>query len=305
MDGCSRPAASRPWCAILEGWTEPGSATNVINPLTALGHGDLAWAGYFDNVENRLGFYDGTLDTDQVSGPITYQVSGWYSDPTLDPLGDQAVDSYTAFLAKLAALGWGLDTTPLPAVARQAAGYQATAAALNLPVALHPNIAANARMAARAFAPWWPTACVLHGSVVGISWPDADDTVEVGGPPAADSIKVAVGTTMGDTLGTLIARANAQPNDAAIVEALQLGVVRELDAPDGRARLDVQLHASGFVALPGEAPSKETVTIAPSGPPPAPAAPPASARARTFRSMSPAPWWWRTPPFPSCAPSPR
>ena len=113
----------------------------------------------------------------------------------------------------------------------------------------------------------------MHGAVVGISWPQAGDTVEVGGPPDPTTITVALGDTMGEALGALVARANAAPAEAAIVEALQLGVIKELDEPDGRAQLDSQLHASSFTALSGGDPTTETITIAPSGPPPAPQPP--------------------------------
>jgi hypothetical protein len=265
--------AEPPLVSDLATWTESGVAPGAINPLTALGHGDLAWAGYFDNVLNRLGFADTTLDSDQVQGPIAYLACGWYSDPTLDPLGDQKITSLAAFNATLQRLGWGLDSGPLAQVTQRAQVYVAAAAQLGLPLAAHPNVAATGSPVAAAG--WWPTSCVLHGAAVGISWPDAGDTVEAGGPPAAAAVTVAIGNTMGETLGALVARATGAPDQAAIVEALQLGVIRELDAPDGRARLDAQLHASSFLALSGGAPTTESITIAPSGPPPAPALPPA------------------------------
>src|SRR4051794_17054273 len=57
----------------LDAWTEPSDPdrTDVagVQPLTALGHGDAAWSAYFDNVEDRLGFYDDLAD---VKGPIAY-----------------------------------------------------------------------------------------------------------------------------------------------------------------------------------------------------------------------------------------
>src|SRR5215831_4811511 len=64
----------------LDKWTEPGQkGIPPVKPLTALGHGDPAWSAYFDNVENRLAFYDSLADLSQ--GPIAYLVCGWYSDP--------------------------------------------------------------------------------------------------------------------------------------------------------------------------------------------------------------------------------
>ena len=117
---------------------------------------------------------------------------------------------------------------------------------------------------------WWPSSTSLHGAVVGIDWPGGRDTQEVGGGPrAASAITVAIGNTMGETMGSLVARANAAPDEAAIVEALQLGVLKELDQPDGRAQLDVQLHASSFGSVAGSEAATEPFRIAPSGPPPA------------------------------------
>jgi hypothetical protein len=42
----------------LDGWAESGQPPAGHAPLTALGHGDPAWAAYFDNAVNRLAFYD-------------------------------------------------------------------------------------------------------------------------------------------------------------------------------------------------------------------------------------------------------
>jgi hypothetical protein len=283
--------AEPPAVRDLAGWTEPGPSPAVRKPLTALGHGDLGWAGYFDNVESRLGFHDATLDSDQVQGLVAYLVCGWYSDPTLDPLGDQRIASPTGFNATMARLGWGVDTAPLPDVAQRASAYVSAAATAGLQSAVAPGIAATGQPAS---AVWWPTACVLHGSVVGIGWPDAGHGAEVGGPPDPATITVAIGNTMGEALGALVARASGVPGEAAIVEALQLGVIRELDAPDGRARLDTQLHASSFVALTGGDPATESIAIAPSGPPPAASAPPPS------QPSGPQP----SPPLPSGPPAP-
>ncbi|MEO8880070.1 MAG: hypothetical protein ABI446_06690, partial [Gemmatimonadaceae bacterium] len=271
----------------LAGWTEADAAPTVINSLTALGHGDLAWAGYFDNVENRLGFHDSTLDADAVQGPISYVTCGWYSDPSLDPLGHAQITSFAAFSATMQRLGWAIDTGALPMVMQRAQDYIAAAAQIDLTTVAHANLAAASEQRMRA---WWPVGCLLHGSVVGISWPEAGDVVEVGGPPDPATINVAIGTTMGETLGALVARANGNPGEAAIVEALQLGIIRDLDAPDGRARLDAQLHASGFIALSGGEPTTEPVTIAPSGPAPVSGAPVATstptASTTTARSIA-------------------
>ncbi len=259
----------------LDAWKEPGTATDVVKSLTALGHGDLSWAGYFDNVVNRLGFYDASLDSDEVRGPISYLVCGWYSDPTADPLGSQAVTSISGFNEQMQQLGWSIEVGELQERIQQSNHYAKVAVGLGYEVRLDSRIAPkNNDFASRlnfyvTDGSWWPSSTLLHGAVVGIDWPGGRDTQEVGGPPAASAITVAIGNTMGETMGSLVARANAAPDEAAIVEALQLGVLKELDQPDGRAQLDVQLHASSFGSVAGSEAATEPFRIAPSGPPPA------------------------------------
>jgi len=111
---------------------------------------------------------------------------------------------------------------------------------------------------------------LLHGAVVGIDWPGTADTVEAGGPPAATSVSVAIGNTMAETMAAIVSAANGKPDEAQIVEALQLGVIKELDQPDGRAQLDVQVHTESFISISGGDPVPEPISIAPSGPPKAP-----------------------------------
>jgi len=269
----------------LDAFTETGAAPDVVNALTALGHGDLSWAGYYDNVVNRLGFYDGTIADAQIAGPLAYVVCGWYADPTADPLGDQNVTSLAGFNAKMAQLGWTLDAGQLDEVTRSVTGYMQVARQLGLFSTLDERIAATSASAASpasgASSPdaaytttgsWWPSACVFHGAVVGIDWPGSRDMVEAGGPPDPATITVAIGNTMGETIGALVAQANGAKEEASIVEALQLGVIKELDQPDGRAQLDVQVHANAFASRSGGPAATEPVTIAPSGPPQPPPA---------------------------------
>src|SRR5439155_14164359 len=77
----------------LDKWIEPGkkSLSGADKKFTAMGHGDASWAAYYDNVVNRLAFYD---DLQGVgSGPLAYLVCGWFADPADDPLGQKWVKS--------------------------------------------------------------------------------------------------------------------------------------------------------------------------------------------------------------------
>ena len=261
-------------------WTETGVKPDVQNSLTAMGHGNLAWAGYFDNVNGRLGFQDNTLDQDKVTGPIAYLVAGWFSDPTDDPLGAQNIGSYSAFSAAMQELGWTLDDSDADTAQSTAMSYIQSAQDVGLQTLVHPNLAATAGKGRESISdrllPWWPQGCLLHGAQVGITWPGNTDTVEAGGPPAATSISVALGNTMAETMAAIVSTANGQPSEAQIVEALQLGVIQEMDQPDGRAQLDVNTHTASFQSVSGGDPVQEPINIAPSGPPQAPPASPPS-----------------------------
>ena len=87
----------------LEAFTENRDAA-APRWMTAMGEGDPAYAAYYDNVENQLGFHDGLEDVD--TGPLAYLVAGWYSDRTDDPLYSPSTASQ--WLNALDELGWAL-----------------------------------------------------------------------------------------------------------------------------------------------------------------------------------------------------
>ena len=96
----------------IEQWTETGASAISRDDITAMGHGDAAWAAYYDNVENRLAFYDNLSGVQQ--GPIAYLVCGWYSNPDVrDPLGASAIHSLSDFYAKMAEFQWKLENGEL------------------------------------------------------------------------------------------------------------------------------------------------------------------------------------------------
>ena len=115
---------------------------------------------------------------------------------------------------------------------------------------------------------WWPQGLLAHGAVVGLGWPDPGwpDAeagllgVDQGGPPDPADTRVAFGATESDALGALmvgfLAAAQGVPEDEVLsedrmLEAFQIGLLSEIDHPDGRARLDARLHADGFRAVAG------------------------------------------------------
>jgi hypothetical protein len=304
-----RAGDQNPVAIAIDSFTEDGTDQGTPGkPPTAFGHGDVAWAAYFDNVVNRLAFFDPLTDTPAPQGPLAYLVCGWYTDPAYDPLGSN-IKSLSDFDARMAQLGWELAAGELQEAANHSYNYIAAASRLNLQTseAYHlqqasavfasaPTLKANLSLAATAFVPpvpyvanirttpapvdtsglpqggsyttngsWWPSLTLYHGSVVAIAWPGTtlpnSDTGllsgQVGGPPPASQISIAVGGTLAEAMGAVIAKTNGSVNaadQARVLEAFMAGSLADLDLPDGAARVDARLHADSF----GSSPGKET-----------------------------------------------
>jgi hypothetical protein len=276
----------------LKDWQETGTTEGEVqNPLTALGHGDPAWAAYYDNAIDRFAFYDDL--TDIPTGPLAYLVCGWYMQPTHDPLGSE-IHSLADFYARMNELGWELGECELQESLRSANRYLQAASLVGLPtLEAANNLSGSAGIsssldqgfnpgapfiagAGAAPAPlddaghpvdgfyttsgaWWPRLTLYHGSVVGIGWPGVGFPGsesgllpgEVGGPPNPSDIKVTIGNTLTEAVGALVAETNHAPEQARLLEAFTLGALDEFDQADGPARVDAQLHASSFGSLPG------------------------------------------------------
>lgn len=276
----------------LDSWHEPGTPpAGIKNQLTALGWGDLSWAGFFDNTQNRLAFYDDLKDVSE--GPVAYLVCGWYSDPELDPLGPAQVSSLAAFYARMQELGWALPSGDLDQARIAAASHVVAAKSIGLAITTtRANVrlnqfvnsgVVNATGASGTFDPqsgtystdgsWWPQMTLLHGGVVGIGWPGigwagnpaglwipqsvksdlADPSLSdpVGGPPDPSTIKVAIGNTISEAMAKLVATDQARSDETRILEAFQLNAVQVLSQPDGAAQVDSLLHDNAFGSLPG------------------------------------------------------
>ena len=303
----------------VAGWVmETGGATPVVTPiatwrdpvnpddpppldvrksLTAMGHGDPFWSAYFDNVENRLGFYD---PLSAVAGPLAYLVCGWHGRHADDPIGE-GLRTYSQFEARLSQLGWEVnpadlekafqtwsDTTGATAISgvdtREARFSAASAPALPASNSLFTQKVATFQGAAGMQAATvdksgaaengaflihsasWPAFSLYHGAVVGIGWPGAGIGVapngllgrQIGGPPPLTEIKVSIGNTMAEALAAMLADNNGSNNESRLLEAVLLDSMQDLDEPDGAARIDSRLHASGFGSLPG---GEATTTI--------------------------------------------
>jgi hypothetical protein len=297
-----------PQAIDLDSFTEGAPSQDAINnPLTVASLGDVAWTAYYDNCINRLAFYDNLRGINQ--GPLSYLVCGWYSNPALDPLGDKSVKSLTDFNAKMKEFQWQLVQGELDESIHHARKYIVAARSFGLrsnvadPTQTY-NDALNANADAVGYAvtdepssmpefddqgmamgpystdgSWWPNATLMHGSVIAIGWPGigwaGNETGllsgEIGGPPSASSVNVAVGNTLTEALAALVAQHNNKPDEARILEGFLLSSLADLEQPDGRARLDVLLHSNSFASMDGGY-TTETINIPamPDTPPPLP-----------------------------------
>ena len=75
----------------LPGWRETGHAVERVQPpLTAVGYGEPAFAGFYPNSSTSFGFLDPLDDLTHyqpATSTVSYHVAGWYGDSAADPLG--------------------------------------------------------------------------------------------------------------------------------------------------------------------------------------------------------------------------
>ncbi len=189
----------------------PGPAP--VQPLTALGHGDLGWAGYYDNVTNRFAIYDDLVGV--VTGALAYLVVGWHTDPALDPV---TASSESDFHDRMEHLGWAL-ATPLsmgvPYPTRSV--YHAAAVSIG----------------------WSEAHWNGDGGLLG-------EELDLRPDPA--SIHLALGETMTEAVAAL--GDGHGPSAARLVEALLTGALLDATGPNGPAILDTALHTSRFGSRP-------------------------------------------------------
>ena len=195
-------------------------------PITGLGTGDPGWSAYYDNTEGRFTFYD---DLAGAAGSISYLVCGWYAKDDEDPIGGANIRTWDGFHARLAELGWEADEIQPEDDDEGDARQRATevAAAESGLEQRHLTLDAQGKVVRgsaailddrmrplgdvyRALEHGWPEQVMLHGSVVGIGWPNPLDDAEggrgeVGGPPNAEDIRLVFATSGPEALGAVIA----------------------------------------------------------------------------------------------------
>jgi len=273
-----RSGDASPTVTLLDQWLETGPSPDPVkNSLTALGHGDPAWAAYYDNVVNRLAYYDDLSGIQ--SGPLAYIVCGWYSNPSDDPLGDPNIHSLSDFDAAMNRLMWHIDDGEFSEAVASAAQRIKAANLAGLATLEYSGIAVNTVVAEaastaaapvrRAFNPgltqtmvgatpasldasghpvggsytsngaWWPQGSFYHGSVVGIGWPG------IGWPGVPNGILGQPSDNPGAAAGEFGGPPSASSINVAvgntITEALSALVARVNNSPQEAQMLEAYL----------------------------------------------------------------
>lgn len=265
--------ADRSRVTRLEEWEEletppddGTAATPQIAPeqLTAVLGGDAAWFAVYDNVEHRFAFRDDLADLRQPPPVVHYTVVGWYSDPTLDPIAGTL--RIGGFDERMAQLQWSADTSGLQATTttyehqqRQILGLADAAGVdvdepggvfdLSSVHQVSPHVLHGAdRLVARPTV-YWPQQSLYHGTVYNIAVHGGSDP-----KPAPDAVEVGLGGTTTEALSSLMAESLDEVEEAAreqLLNALQYGLLAELETPDGPPQLAAESHRRTFVSRPG------------------------------------------------------
>lgn len=254
----------------LEMWD--GRATGPAF-LQAVGPGDVAWSAAYDNIRNVFAFHDDLSES--VAGFYSYQVIGWYADPSTDPLSAWATAADWNTL--MGQLGWGVgqdqgNALPANLVAAAQAAWQAWQTAHGLTGATFSSANINptavpgqlgtfmtkwgAYYNANGFATppdaqlTLPAQTLCHGAVLGVPWKGENWGYESGAP--SSGIKgptVAVGNTPGEAvaawMGNWVAENKKDVDEIEeALEAFQKGLIFNLSTQP--VETAASLHASRF-----------------------------------------------------------
>lgn len=244
------PQGTQPVSAIgnyvtLQQWD--GSAP-VPPFLQAAGPGDVSWSAAYDNVAGVFAYYDDL--TNQAAGFYSYQVLGWYSAPSADPLS--AWQTSADWDNLMQQLGWGVGqdaSQPLPdslvaaAQASWAAWQQAhglsdtTFTAANIDPSSVPGpfgklmsswgayYAANGTSGVPAPQLSLPAQTLCHGSVLRVPWQGPGTGYPSGAPSSGiQGPTVAVGNTPGEAVAAWMANWIASQSPGSNVNEIELAL---------------------------------------------------------------------------------
>jgi hypothetical protein len=258
-------------------------------PITAMGPGEPTFVVYYDNTKNVLAFHDPLSGV--ASGPITYLVTGWFSEPARDPLHAPSTES--AWHAALQRLGWSLSVASLERLDAAAREFLRAQHELGLKSKIEESgpvfrsapsststkvgdVSASTGEATmrigsaasriskalgvdvllsrqRYFEQHWPRQLLCHGAVFDVAWNGRGGGFDTAdaGVPRADAVKVAVGNSGAQALGALIAKTSGDAGMERTMAAFHAGSLADLSLESGITRLEAAMHADDFTSKPG------------------------------------------------------
>lgn len=255
------PKSGEPYTRIgraipLDQWL--GDAGAPAPWLRAVGPGDATFATFSANIRNVFSFYDDLKDvtaywqeSDGTYAPLTYTVTGWYSDPASDPLwgsqfGAEGWQTLADWQSIMKGLHWSIGDEVDLAQAEAALTSWCQAHGIERdPQNLHQ---------------YYPARSLYHGMVYHAQWPgaDTDPGIRSGVPPQnpGDSgyVKplVAAANTVVDAVAALITNQLAGGDAVArILEAFQYDLLPVLSRADASAQLAERIHNAWFGAVAG------------------------------------------------------
>lgn len=192
----------------LSSWTGEDSSNQYYENLTAIGYGNINFSSFYPNCKSVFGFYDNVTDiTDALT--LVYSVVGWYSDEQKDFLN--TINQGESLNDWLAVRGWGVS---------QDAQEQ-----------LIPHTSAS----------------LYSGFVQNISWDPTQETYFDDSPFEASVVCANTGIeTMSAFFATSKTSEALSLHTEDIFNAFQLGMMKELQDPNGLVKLHQALHAQRF-----------------------------------------------------------
>lgn len=195
-------------------------AEEYLDELTAVGYGEPTFGAYYQGCRNVFGFYDALEDVDE--GQITYQICGWYSTPSKDPL--YGINSEEEFEKKLKELYWKIakDTK-------------------------EEGMLENNQTEETEFC----QGTLCHGTICGMYWNGKNREYDTGIPSKAP--KVAIGHSSQEAFAALLADAEDEEGTGERLASIFFGSQMEkwLEQ-DGILESEEKLHENTFDALYSE-----------------------------------------------------
>jgi len=206
--------------APLAGWAEPTSATDKMF-LTAVAPGNLAFSGYLPYCQGVFSFFDDLTGVAKGS-PVSYFVTGWYSNPANDIIttGAEGFTGKKTAAEVLTALEWTVAADPTTGKAPKITGLDRS---------------------------------IYSGSCLEMQW---DGNVPASGKDELVAVKavkvdVSIGNTDIDAFTSLI---NEQINGPSakyetalnMLKAFQYDLLEEMDKVNGDALLDKKVRGKWF-----------------------------------------------------------